>query len=185
MLPQVQRSPLELFSFKNIWKCGAPSKVSALSWQVFLDRVPTKVNLYARNVIPNDEVRCPWCQVGAENSQHLFLHCSFAANIWYAVMRWLGVVVVLPPNVMLSYGGLVAYGTNKKLRKGFSLVWLTFVWAIWKFRNDRVFNNIIVGESVVVDYIQRTSWKWHLSKNAKGTCLLYEWVWEPGLCMMH
>jgi uncharacterized membrane protein SpoIIM required for sporulation len=79
-----------------------------------------------------------------ETARHLFLHCRFAAAVWYALNRWLGgVVVVLPGEVLMSYGMLVGSGRNKKVRKGFSGVWLAFVWVIWKTRNDRIFKNLV------------------------------------------
>ncbi|MCI92963.1 hypothetical protein A2U01_0114261, partial [Trifolium medium] len=51
-------------------------------------------------------------------------------------------MVVIPPDIRMSYGLLVGCGGNKKIRKGYSIVWLAFMWVIWRFRNDRVFNNI-------------------------------------------
>ncbi|PNX86548.1 hypothetical protein L195_g042626, partial [Trifolium pratense] len=86
-------------------------------------------------------------------------HLRFTADIWYAVIRWLGATAVLPANVLMSYGMLVGCGNNKKRKKGFSIVWLAFVWAIWKARNNRVFNNTEVEAEEVVDYIQRISWQ--------------------------
>jgi hypothetical protein len=69
--------------------------------------------------------------------------------------RWLGVVVVVPPgDVMLSYVQFVGSGRNRKIRKGFSSVWLVFVWVIWKARNDRIFNNVNGEVEVAVECIQ-------------------------------
>ncbi|CAJ2641793.1 unnamed protein product [Trifolium pratense] len=65
-------------------------------------------------------------------------------------------------------------GRNKRLRKGFSLVWLAFMWVIWKSRNEKIYNNVVGVVEDAVDLIQRLSWQWHLSKNAKAPCLLYE-----------
>jgi hypothetical protein len=78
----------------------------------------------------------------------------------------------------------VGFGSNVKRRKGFSVVWLAFIWAMWKIRINLVFNNKPVFEAEVVDYIQRLSWQWYMSKIAKGLCLLYEWIWNPGDCMI-
>jgi hypothetical protein len=47
-----------------------------------------------------------------------------------------------------------------------------------------VFNNVVFDASVVMDHIQRLSWNWFMNSTAKNTCLLYEWEWEPGDCMM-
>jgi hypothetical protein len=84
---------------------------------------------------------CPLYGVGTETARHLFLHSSFAADVWYAVNRWLGVMVVLSQEVLASYGQLVGHGRNKRTRKGFLIVWLAFVWVIWEIRNDRIFYN--------------------------------------------
>jgi hypothetical protein len=127
-----------------------------------------------------DESRCVFCDLNVESVSHLFLHCLYTAEVWYALTRWLGVVLVLPPSLSLSYALFVGCGTNKKRRKGFSIIWLSFVWAMWKTRNDRIFNNISVDSRTVVDLIQRLSWQWFVSNMATGPCLLYKWTWNPG-----
>jgi hypothetical protein len=114
---------------------------------------------------------------------HLFLHCRIAAGFWYAINRWFGVCSVIPPSLPLSYAILVGYGSNRKRRKGLSVIWLAFVWVLWKVRNDRVFNNVVVDVPTIFDLVQRTSWNWYINKTAKAPFLLYEWVWNPGDCM--
>ncbi|MCH81167.1 LINE-1 reverse transcriptase like, partial [Trifolium medium] len=157
LLPQSLLNDFESVVLKNIWKSAVPSKVCALAWQLCLDRIPTKENLCRRRIVRNDDSLCS---------------------------LWLGTMVVLPPDVMMSYGQLVGCGGNKKIRKGFSIVWLAFVWVIWRVRNDRVFNNVNGAVEETVDKIQRMSWQWYLNKTTKGSSLLYEWVWNPGDCML-
>jgi hypothetical protein len=113
-----------------------------------------------------------------ELSQYLFLHCSFAASIWYGLNRWLGVVSVLPPNVAQSYAIFVGSGLDKKRKKGRSIIWLAFIWAVLQVRNNLIFNNVEVAVVEVVDYIQRLSCHWFVNNTRKGPCLLYEWVWN-------
>jgi hypothetical protein len=180
----VTRSSLESFVFKFIWKSGVPSKVSALSWQLLLDRIPTRNNLLSRGIIMVDESRCPLCNEEIETVNHLFLRCRFVTGIWYAILRWLGVLSALPPMILMSYAILVGCGSNKKRRKGFSVVWLAYIWAVWKARNERIFNNGVFDASVVMDDVQRLSWQWFMNNTAKSPSLLYEWEWDPGECMM-
>ncbi|WJX78360.1 hypothetical protein P8452_61591 [Trifolium repens] len=99
------------------------------------------------------------CGEMAETSRHLFLHCYFAAAVWYHLNRWLGVRVVLPPEVMLSYGQLVGSGGYKKIRKRLSIVWLAFVWVIWRVRNNQVFDNVDGTVENTMDKIQCLSWQ--------------------------
>ncbi|GAU14204.1 hypothetical protein TSUD_307640 [Trifolium subterraneum] len=64
------------------------------------------------------------------------------------------------------------------------MLWLAFIWVIWRIRNDKIFNNVAGVVEDAVENIQRLSWHWFLSNTAKGSCLLYEWIWNPGDCML-
>ncbi|MCI18437.1 hypothetical protein A2U01_0039591 [Trifolium medium] len=44
--------PVDEFVFTKVWKCGAPSKVCAFSWQLLLNRIQTKDNLCFVVIIP-------------------------------------------------------------------------------------------------------------------------------------
>lgn len=49
--------------FSKIWKSLAPSRVVAFSWKLLYDRIPTKVNLAVRNVLPLEASRlCALCE---------------------------------------------------------------------------------------------------------------------------
>jgi hypothetical protein len=49
-------------AFKAIWKCPAPSKVQGFSWMLLHDRIPSKVNLFRRNILHQVEDRvCVLC----------------------------------------------------------------------------------------------------------------------------
>jgi hypothetical protein len=100
--------------FKYIWKSAVPSKVSGFAWQLLLDRIPTRENLCKRGLLHGEENVSPLCCEEEETARHIFLHCRFAAAVWYALNRWLGVVVVPPGEVLMSYGMLVGSGRNKK-----------------------------------------------------------------------
>jgi hypothetical protein len=32
---------------------------------------------------------CVLCEAEVENSVHLFLHCTYAIGVWYAIFKWL------------------------------------------------------------------------------------------------
>jgi hypothetical protein len=83
-------SEVQKLVFHGIWKSPAPLKVTAFSWQVFLDKIPTKSNLIRRGVaLDVTAIGCNFCSVETESSIHLLLHCSLASTVWYKVCRWL------------------------------------------------------------------------------------------------
>lgn len=56
------------------------------------------------------------------------------------------------------------FDSDLKGRKSASL-WTCIVWAIWKARNDRVFNEINPNSSKVAQEIKAKVWSWFVTKN--------------------
>jgi len=76
--------------FDYIWKCSARTKVIAFSWTLLLNRIPSKVNLVVRNVLPPDaSLTCVLCNNGVETSYHLLLDCNVVSLVWRKVCVWL------------------------------------------------------------------------------------------------
>jgi hypothetical protein len=48
--------------------------------------------------------------------------------------------------------------TQKRLYKGYWMVWHAVLWTIWKARNDRIFNNLVKDYGEIVDEIKVLSW---------------------------
>ncbi|KAK2410379.1 hypothetical protein QL285_045745 [Trifolium repens] len=183
LVPGRNLSPFETSIFKSIWDSPAPSKVIAFSWQLLYDRVPTKVNLASRGILPpNSGEDCIWCRIGRESSSHLFLNCKMIMAVWYEIFKWLGVVVVVPPNLFHLFDCLSVAAKNKKIRKGFRLIWHTVFWSIWRVRNNFIFNNVRTEPLELVEEIKVVSWKWSTDRLKITPCLFYEWSWDPGIC---
>jgi hypothetical protein len=157
LLPRIPLPPLEVFAFRKIWKMTVPSKVTAFAWKLFLDHIPTRENLCRRGIMQQADARCVVCDRLGESALHLFMHCDFVVVIWYTVCRWLGVIIPLPANVIMSYGMLVDSERNAKIRKGYYIVWLALVWVLWRCHNDRIFNNVVGTVADVIDQIHRLS----------------------------
>ncbi|KAK2372488.1 hypothetical protein QL285_073614 [Trifolium repens] len=180
--PVVHDAVLNLV-FKKIWKSGAPSKVGAFAWQLLLNRIPTKDNLLKRRIIQTQQGRCVMCGLAPETAIHLLFHCPFAAKVWYKVMGWLGFIIIIPHNIASSLAILLDCAKNKKEKVGLCLIWSAYIWVLWSVRNNCIFNNGAVNLEEVVDHIKLLSWKWFIGRVAKGSVLLYEWNWEPLICM--
>jgi hypothetical protein len=178
-------SDFELEIFSGVWESPAPSKVVAFSWQLFHDRLPTKDNLVRRGVLQHHlGGNCVWCANFSESANHLFLHCKVAHRMWYEIFRWLGVVIIMPQNIWSLFACFRGVAMNKRLRKGFLLVWHTVVWSLWNARNDVIFNGKSKEWMEIVEDIKVLSWKWSTDRLKITQCLFYEWVWDPGDCFL-
>ncbi|GAU34179.1 hypothetical protein TSUD_162800 [Trifolium subterraneum] len=176
-------SPYEAKIFSNIWDSPAPLKVVVFSWRLLHDRVPTKENLIVRGVLPRESSgSCVWCGDIRESSAHLFLHCKVALVVWYEIFRWLGVVIVIPPNLFTLFDYFSDSARSKKSKKGFLLVWHSVIWTIWKARNNQIFNNVTSDPFELVESAKVLSWRWSADRLHISPCLFYEWLWDPGIC---
>jgi uncharacterized membrane protein len=117
-----------------------------------------------------------------EEASHLFMFCNFAYGVWLRVFRWLGVVFVMPQNLFSFFDSFVGAARNKKVAKGFALIWHTTIWLIWRSRNEVLFSNGTRDLVRVVDDVKLLSWRWGLARRAFKICLFYEWCCEPGSC---
>lgn len=171
--------------FTQLWKNPAPLKVVALSWKVLLNRIPTRLNLVRRNVIPtNASVLCVCCNLVKESANHLFLHCFETWKIWLYLQRWLEMSFITPPNLSchwMCWNGVSSH--RNELNRGLPLIWHTTIWVIWKARNNIIFNDGVFRVDEIVEEIIMLSWRWCLARLKIPACLFYEWWWNPISCL--
>jgi hypothetical protein len=149
-----------------------------------LDRTPTRVNLAARGVLNGEESKnCVLCGRVEETVLHLFLHCEVVTEVWRRVMSWLQFNFLIPHNLFAHFECWYHEVKSRKVRRGFCLIWLAFIWVIWKRRNEAIFDNGVVEIEVLVDNIKVLAWYWSMSKLKIATCLYYEWFWNPRDCL--
>ncbi|GAU32685.1 hypothetical protein TSUD_145590 [Trifolium subterraneum] len=87
----------------KVWKTWAPSNVAVFSWQLLQDRLPTRQNLWKRGVIGDVSAStCVLCGLEPETADHLFGSCNQISQIWYGILRWLGVELV-PSHGVLGF----------------------------------------------------------------------------------
>jgi len=69
----------------SLWHMDVPLKVVLFAWRLFRDRLPTKDNLYLRNVLVFDAQICAGgCRL-PETTSHLFLLCNFFGLVWFGI----------------------------------------------------------------------------------------------------
>jgi hypothetical protein len=170
--------------FRHIWCSPAPSKVVVFSWQLLHYRLPTRSNLAHRHCLPLDiSQACVMSNGYIETVNHLFLHCKVSSVIWYAVFKWLCLVLIMPPNMFIHFYCFRGTTVGVQRRKGYLIIWHAIVWAIWKARNNIIFNNGAMDVKDVVEEIKVISWRWSISRLLPNPCLLHEWCVESNVCL--
>jgi hypothetical protein len=184
LLPGEALLPDQEFIFKAIWNSPAPSKVAGFAWLVLRNRIPTRLNLYRRQVIRNEgDTCCVFCGERFESEAHLFLYCRVVLQVSERVFAWLGLIFSLPHNLS-SLLTCMAVTTRSNLKwKGLVMIWNATIWAIWRHRNKVIFENGVSDSAKLLEDIQTSSWKWWLGRTKMSPCLLYEWIYEPGICL--
>jgi hypothetical protein len=105
-----------------------------------------------------------------------------ALGVRYEIFKWLGVVIVMLPNLFLLFECLSEAAKTKKSLKGSRLVWHMVIWSIWNGRNNCIFNNIVKDPLEVVEEVKVLSCKWSGERLKISPSLFYKWCWDSGLC---
>jgi hypothetical protein len=66
-----------------------------------------------------ENIESSFCSAAIESSAHLLLHCNLASAVWYKVCRWLGIFLVYPPNLFISFASFLGFAGSKKKEKRF------------------------------------------------------------------
>jgi hypothetical protein len=124
------------FHHKKIWKMKIPLKIKISLW--FLQRgvVLTKDNLAKKNW--KGSQKCISCNRN-ETIQHLFLDCPLTKTIWRII--FFATNLTQPRSISHMFGGWLS-NQNKRMR---NLIWVgvaAMYWAIWRCRNDVIFNQM-------------------------------------------
>ncbi|KAF1894118.1 hypothetical protein Lal_00004037 [Lupinus albus] len=163
----------------------APLKVTSFAWRLFQDRIPTRDALIVRGVsmLNGGGAQCSLCSDKLESSQHLLFSCSFSYSMWQLIYKWLDISVVLPfqpINHFLYHLGMV------KLRKNchiWSTIWLATVWALWRSRNDTIFNNARHSSLHILDAAPVNVWLWIKTIVGMSHISYSDWISKPLICL--
>jgi hypothetical protein len=170
---------------KKVWESFAPMKVIIFSWQLMLQRLPTRANLLRRGVIRSpSHAQCVWCGIDLESEDHLFSKCCIAVEVWAAVHSWLGVCTAAPGNTRQSFESFGFPFKCKKTAKGINLIWQAVIWSLWLARNSTIFEGKLPKVYDIVEAIKHRSLEWFIASKYAGVCLFYEWEKLPLLCIL-
>jgi hypothetical protein len=75
---------------------------------------------------------------------YLFLKCDYYGCMWLLVSNWLEIDTVFHGDIIShsnKFSGLG--GLSKNSKTTFTIIWISFLFVIWKDRNKRVFHSQI------------------------------------------
>ncbi|KAF5203824.1 Reverse transcriptase zinc-binding domain [Thalictrum thalictroides] len=171
----------EGFPSQIVWNVNIPYKIKVFIWCLIWGRLLTVDRLRRLGTpIPN---RCSLCQREEETIDHLFQTCSFTKTVWEALLD----------GVDDTWGSNQVHGETKIWLQGWpklnsnrwgTTVWkltpYAVLWAVWKSRNEVIFNDKSFSAERVVMRAKAYIWYWCLGKEVRRghhfSELLHNWV---------
>ncbi|GJY74776.1 RNA-directed DNA polymerase, eukaryota [Tanacetum coccineum] len=155
------------------WIKYIPIKINVFAWKVYLDRLPTKLNLIRRG-IQVLSASCPICNSAHEDLSHLLFSCDLATDVMQHVCRWWDVVWTSfgSYSEWLAWFKSIRMGSKSKsmLEGVFYVSW----WCLWNFRNQLFFAPQKPRKEVIFDDIVARSFTLRLAR-CNGTFSWESW----------
>lgn len=159
------RNPIASSILGRIWSKISPLKTSAMAWRLIQHRLPTRVNLMKRNILPqNCNTNCLFCNLKPETAAHIFIECNVSSKIWYACYNWLSVLGAGHIQISLHFLSHSSILVGKKGNTFATSLWICIVWIIWKGRNKVIFYGKYFDLEKALDEIKGRFWSWCLVK---------------------
>ncbi|CAN1279947.1 Putative ribonuclease H protein At1g65750, partial [Linum perenne] len=131
--------------WKEIWNIEAPPRLRCFAWRLGQEVLPTRMALHNRHIrVPSE---CGICSRELEHSWHLFLNCPFARRCWEnAGLSHLVDACMQDSDSMKAWLFKLVVGANsEKIAQVVAIMS-----AIWRERNNRVWNDVANEPFVVV-----------------------------------
>ena len=145
------------FPWKGIWSVKALCRVTFFVWTAAWGQILTYDNLRRHGIVTVGW--CCLCRCSEEMVDHLLLHCLVAAEIWGFVFQMFGVDWVMSRRVLDQEAGWRNWFGNRS-----SDVWnlapLCVMWALWKERNYRTFENVEHSVGQLIEFCMCSLFGW-------------------------
>lgn len=151
------------FPVRHIWKSQVPLKVCFFAWCLMRERILTQENLKRRGF--ELASRCVLCGEEEESIQHLFLQCHETRKVWEYFFGVLGIQWsrnCTMRDIFLKSCGVAMTAAG-------ACYWETLihgiVWAIWRERNLRIFEEKEEEMGQVICRVKEWIWRWNMSRS--------------------
>jgi hypothetical protein len=128
--------------WKRVWDHLSIPKVNFFFWTLMHNKILTGDNMEKRNIVGPH--RCVLCNNNSETSQHLFMGCTFAKEVWEIFLQDLQISI--PPQnsvaeLFASWNSL--YPQRIPSKSFWTKIWTAMpkyvCWQLWLTRNQMIF----------------------------------------------
>jgi hypothetical protein len=149
-------------------------RVSFFVWTAAMDRILTMQNLRRRHVIVID-----WfymCKVSGESTNHLFLHCPIATNLWSCMFSLFGLHWVMLKRVLELLACWREGRETSKIQDLWNSIPHGIFWVLWWERNSRAFEGKESGVLKLKWFLIRTLMDWSNASSSTSFSSIFEFL---------
>jgi len=154
-----------IWQYKWIWKLDIMPKIRIFLWQLCHNALPARGTLLRRG-IQVDPI-CPSCLVDIEDTDHIFLRCPMAHNVWDMAVthHW------LPSHPFSQPGSSLCEELHLLAQNQYP--WFSrlvlLLWSIWKSRNALIFRNESISPMGTLLRAKRNWAEWKLGTTSTSS----------------
>ncbi|CAH1436949.1 unnamed protein product [Lactuca virosa] len=160
------------------WSKEVLIKVNCFLWRAIQQRIASMTGLRARG-IETQTTMCGACINGEEDADHILVRYPFAKDVRDKIFNWCGI----QNQSFNSIGELLRFAANwgrsPKMKARFHTICYGLIWNLWKYRNDRMFNQVFISPSYGVEQIKSILYMWVKCRGKGGICSWAEWSSSP------
>ncbi|GJS68686.1 RNA-directed DNA polymerase, eukaryota, reverse transcriptase zinc-binding domain protein [Tanacetum coccineum] len=139
-------------SSKTKWVNMVPIKINIHAWKVRLDGLPTRLNLFNREM-DIESFSCPLYDNAVKSSSHIFFACHIAREVFRKITRWWDINFLEVSSHEEWTDWLSNLHLLSKHKKRLEGVCYVMWWHIWNFRNKSVFGASIPSKAAIFEDI--------------------------------
>jgi hypothetical protein len=123
--------------WEKLRQLNVPPKHNHLVWRALKEAIPTKKNLFQKSV--KCDPLCPRCYNKSETTQHIFLECDWAKQVWLSSP----LTINLSSNNINNLFDWILHMFNYTDKESMELIIAT-IYGIWYARNLLIFQEKIL-----------------------------------------